>query len=55
MASESYICCLKYHVKVFDEIVSKVIFVILANIFRVMFGFDSTFALEIPKKLSQVP
>ena len=42
----------KIHVQVFNKIVSKLIFVILANISQVMWTFDNAFTPKVPKNVT---
>ena len=46
--SQSYLFCLKYHVKVFNKIISSVIFVIFAIIFKNIFSLDNVFTSKTP-------
>ena len=52
--SPKLLALLKIHVEGFDKIVRLSIFVIFANIFKIIFSFDIVFA-HITQKLSQVP
>ena len=42
----------KIQVQVFNKIVSKLIFVILANISQVMWTFDNAFTPKVPKNVT---
>ena len=42
-------CLIEIHVEGFDEIRRSSIFVIFANIFKIIFSFDSVFAHKVPK------